>query len=146
VNDVPTDPNEPRIYHRRSDREDYDPRQDREWRGPVDPRQFRVPPSDEELKFGAFGGTVAYKGQHVRDFAIVVILAIAIAWIVWASSTDHKAIEHAQVQLTTQTSIQNWLLSLEQDKRPKLRMPVEAWGLLDETGRQKIREEDQRGR
>lgn len=136
----------PRIYHRRSDRDDYDPRQDREWRGPIDPRQFRIPPSDEELSFGAFGGKVSYKGANVRDFAMVAILAISMGWIVWASTTEHRRLSDQTMTLETQTRIQNWLISLEPDKRPKLRMPVEAFGVLDESGRQKVREEDQRGR
>jgi hypothetical protein len=62
--------------------------------------------------------------------AVIVILAflfIAIEWyLADAQAKEHRILGHNQVLLIEALDVQNWLLSMPQDKRPKLKRPVGA--------------------
>lgn len=134
---------------RHTDPPDFDPSRHREWRGEIDPKEYRNPdaiPEHIKIKVPGFEGSASSK--NIRDLLIIIVLAASLSWTAYTNheqdkqtTVEHKTLTQAQLAMETQIRIQNWLLSLSSDKRPQLMMPVEAWGLLTDDAKQKMRDQ-----
>jgi len=85
-------------------------------------------PDELEVKTPMVSGTL--KGENIIMIILVALGLLAIVYIVHTDASSDKE-EHRQLAnlLATQVEqqeVQNWLLSMPQDRRPQLKKPLGA--------------------
>lgn len=84
----------------------------------------------EELEFNmpGFGGRI--KGREIIVIVSCLIAFASMGYIIHndaaADHTAHEAIQSNQRELIEQMEVQNWLLSMPQNRRPALKRPTNA--------------------
>lgn len=62
-----------------------------------------------------------------RDTILIILLAAALAWLVWSSRQEHRAI-------VDELSTVSYLMSLKPDERPRLAAPSHLQKRIDSNG------------